>query len=115
MMNPETSTQQRPSSPTNAYKVQEIAMSSPEKCILHLYDVAIQSCALEQDERARQALTMLIDGLNFDDGGDVATKLFMLYDYCLRLVHKKKFDVPRKVLQGLRETWQKALTNEIAA
>lgn len=115
MMNPELTTQQHPSSPTSAYKLQEIAMSSPQKCILHLYDVAIQSCALKQDDRARQALTMLIDGLNFDEGGDVASRLFMLYDYCLRMVHKSEYDVPVKVLQGLRETWQKALAKEIAA
>lgn len=115
MMNPDTTTQQRTSNPTSAYKVQEIATASPEKCILHLYDVAIQSCAQKKDEKARQALTMLIDGLNFDNGGDLASGLFMLYDYCLRMVHRKKYDIPQKVLQGLRESWQKALANGIAA
>ena len=115
MMNPEITTQQHSSTPTSAYKVQEIAMSSPQKCILHLYDAAIQSCALQQDDRARQALAILIDGLNFDEGGDVASRLFMLYDYCLRMIHRSEYEVPKKVLQGLRETWHKALANEIAA
>lgn len=90
-------------------------MSTPEKCILHLYDAAIQSCAMAQEERAGRALAMLIDGLDFQAGGDIATGLFELYEYCIRLVHRRQFEGPAKILKGLREAWQKALAAQRAA
>jgi flagellar secretion chaperone FliS len=94
----------------SSYKQQEILMASPEKCILYLYDHAIQSCANQQAEQARKSLTALIDALDFKAGGELAVKLFSLYEYCLRLVHQNKFDDPVTILRGLREAWQQAMT-----
>ena len=114
-MTPELSTGQYSNHHVNIYKEHEINMSSPEKCVLHLYDAAIQSCVMGQEERAGRALAMLIDGLDFKMGGEVANQLMGLYDYCLRLVHRQQFDHPTKILRSLREAWQSALTEKFAA
>lgn len=108
---------QRSHSPrcVNAYKEQEVATSSPEKCVLHLYDAVIQGCAVGHRERAGKALAALIDALDFEAGGEVATGLFRLYEYCLRMVHEKQFESPKKIMKGLRDTWQTALTQHFAA
>jgi len=115
MMAPETLIRNYSNSCVNTYKEQEIMMSSPEKCILHLYDAAIQGCAMSQEDRAGKALAMLIDGLDYQAGGDIAKRLFELYEYCLRLIHRHEFESPIRILKGIREAWQKALTAELAA
>jgi flagellar secretion chaperone FliS len=94
----------------NSYKEQEIMMASPEKCILHLYNIAIQGCANQQNEQARKAVVTLMDALNFKTGGELAGRLFGLYEYCLRMIHQKKYEEPITVLSGLREAWQQAIT-----
>ena len=98
-----------------AYKEQEIGTASPGKCVLYLYDAAIQGCAQNQQDRARRALTTLMDSLNFESGGEIANQLFGLYDYCLRMVHQSRFDSSLKILQGLRETWQSVIAQDVAA
>jgi len=95
-------------------KEQDIAMSSSERCVLQLYDVAIQSCAAGHQDKASKALATLIDELNFDEGGEIATGLFRLYDYCLRMVHKQRFDISQSILKGLRDTWQTGLSDQTA-
>ena len=94
----------------NSYKEQEILMASPEKCVLHLYDFAIQGCANQQSEQASKALAMLIDALNYKAGGELATGLFRLYEFCLRKVHQRDFDTPQTILRDLRGTWHQAMT-----
>ena len=102
-------------SSVNTYKEQEIGTASPEKCVLHLYDAAIQSCAVGQQERAGRAVAALIDALDFEVGGEVAGGLFRLYEYCLRNIHEKKYDDSQKILKELRDTWQMAIVQHHAA
>jgi len=93
----------------NTYKVQEISTSSPEKLILHLYDYAIKGCALKDESQASAGLRELIDALNFDDGGEIAVGLFLLYEYALRSVKQSAYDTPLRILRELRETWHTAM------
>lgn len=106
---PETAVRSYTTKNLNAYKEQEIVLSSPEKCVLHLYDLAIQGCLIGHQEKTRKALKTLIDALNFEAGGEIAMRLFGLYEYCLRLVHEEHYELPKTILQGLRDTWQKLM------
>jgi flagellar secretion chaperone FliS len=94
----------------NSYKEQEIMMASPEKCILHLYDIAIQGCVNQQNDQARKAVATLMDALDFKAGGELALRLFGLYEFSLRMIHQKNYEAPKTILLGLREAWQQALT-----
>jgi len=95
-----------------AYTAQEIQGASPEKCVLFLYDAAIQGCAQNQQDRTRRALTTLMDALDFETGGDLAQGLFRLYEYCLKMVHRSQYDGPMQILKGLRETWHMAMDQQ---
>jgi len=97
------------------YKKQEIMMSTPEQCVLHVYDLAIQSCVRNESVQAGRAVAALIDALNFNVNADVSTRLFRLYQYCLHHIHKQEFENPLKILKQLRLAWQKALSNQAAA
>lgn len=112
-MMPELTYSRNKSNQMNVYKKQEIAVSSPERTILHLYDIAIQSCISEEEDRAGKAVALLIDGLNFEVGGNVASRLFRLYEYCLVSIHDKKYDEARSILKELRTTWRQALESQM--
>ena len=99
----------------NKYKKQEIAESSPGRCVLHVYDAAIQSCYKEESGRAGKALVALMDALNFETEKEISGRLFRLYDYCLKQVHKQEFETPQKILKELRHTWQIVLSQQSAA
>ena len=90
-------------------------MASPEQCVLHVYDIAIQGCRKREPQKTGKALAALIDALDFEAGGDFATRLYSLYEYCIKNVYQKKFDDPLKILMDLRETWQDALNKQAAA
>lgn len=98
----------------NQFKEQEIITSSPEKCIVHLYDIAIQNCLIQNEDRAGKAVAALMDALNFKNGGEIAQQLFFLYDFCIREIHARKFENPVKILNDLRSTWQEAIKNQVA-
>ncbi len=98
----------------NQFKEQEVITSSPEKCVVHLYDIAIQNCLIQNEERAGKAVAALVDALNFEKGGDIAKHLFFLYDFCIREIHAKNFENPQKILSDLRSTWQEAVKKQIA-
>lgn len=99
----------------NQFKKQEIITSTPEKCVVHLYDIAIQNCSIQNEERAGRAVAALVDALNFENGGEVAQQLFFLYDFCIREIHAKNFENPKSILIDLRSTWQEAMKqNQVA-
>ncbi len=99
----------------NHYKRQEILMSSPEQCVLHVYDLAIQSCTRKEPQKAGKAIAALIDALDFNVEGDVSGRLFRLYEYCLKQIHGMEFEEPVQILKELRGAWNQALSNQRAA
>jgi len=100
--------------PVNAYLQQDILLSSPEKQVLHVFDIAIQGCNQKKGEKARAALVLLIDSLDFDRGKDIALGLFRLYEYCLRLIHNNEFETVRNILKEIRQTWEMAISKNAA-
>ena len=97
------------------YKTQEILMSPPEKCVEKVYDIAIGGCMARESRKTGRALATLIDSLNFEKGGEMAVKLYSLYEYCLREVHQNQFEFTEKILRELRDTWKQAVASHRAA
>ncbi len=96
------------------YKQNEVFTSSPEKLVLLLYDQTILGCKKQDEERASLALSELINSLNFNYA-EVATGLFKLYDYLMRIIKQSEFTQALYILTELRQTWSSAIQNLNAA
>jgi len=96
------------------YKQNEVFTSSPEKLVLLLYDQAILGCKKQDQGRASLALSELVNSLNFNYV-EVATGLFKLYDYLLRIIKQSEFNQALDILTELRQTWSSAIQNLKAA
>jgi flagellar protein FliS len=116
----------------NTYKTANVATTDQGKLILICYDVAIKSCtqAKECTERkdhlerakkiykAQDAITELMIALSMDKGGDIAKRLYALYEYYnWRLSEaniKQSVTMIDEVithLRSLREAWVVAIDN----
>lgn len=90
---------------THEYRQHDVLGASPLRLILLTYDVAIKACEQEDFERATQAISLLRDALDFDQG-EIAVKLFALYQWCLECVRKDKYQDALQVLRALGEVWE---------
>lgn len=97
------------------YQQQAIASSSPEQLILKLYDLGIQCCLQGNRSKLRAVLAELVGSLNFEGGGDIAERLYSLYDYCIAESVEGDLEIVREVLGGLREAWKQGVVARKAA
>lgn len=108
------------------YKKNEVLTASQSKLIIMLYDGAIKNLKLaeigirenkiektnEHLKKAQDIITEFMSTLNFDNGGEVAEGLHLMYEYMLQKlvhanIHKKIEDVEevRRYLEELRSAW----------
>lgn len=97
------------------YQQQAIASSSPEQLILKLYDLGIQCCLQGDRSKLRAVLAELVGSLNFENGGDIAERLYSLYEYCIGQSVDGDLEVIRDVLSGLRDAWKQGVVARKAA
>ncbi|MBL8027727.1 MAG: flagellar export chaperone FliS [Fibrobacteres bacterium] len=116
----------------NTYKTANVATTDQGKLILICYDVAIKSCtqAKESTEKkdhidrtkkiykAQDAITELMVALNMEKGGEIAKRLYALYEYFnWRLSEgniKQSVPMIEEVLRHLRllrDAWVVAIDN----
>jgi len=98
----------------NIYQKNEVLSSSPEKLVLFLYDQAIAGCKSDDERKASRAIAQLIDSLDFNYP-EIATGLFRLYEYSIRMIREKNFHKALPILVELRSTWAEALQKQKAA
>lgn len=120
----------------NFYKKKQIESATPMQLVLLLYDGAIDNLykaeqAIESDKsealetfhnhlvNCQNIITELTVALDMEKGGEIATKLFQLYDYMnYRLANanvQKDVTMLRevsKLLTDLRTSWQKVAEQE---
>lgn len=97
------------------YQQQAIVSSSPEQLVLKLYDLGIQ-CSLQGNRsKLRAVLAELVGSLNFESGGDIAERLYSLYEYCITESVEGDLAIVRDVLSGLREAWKQGVVAREAA
>lgn len=97
------------------YQRQAILTASPEQLVLKLYDLGIQACHLEDRSKLRKVLVELITGLNFEKGGEIATRLLALYNFCLTESATGSLKDVNEILTGLRDVWREAVVLRKAA
>lgn len=94
-----------------AYLEQEVLSWSKEKIILKMYDLFIVSCKRQDTNKMSKVLIELMGALNFEYE-ETSTRLYRLYEYCQRLIFRKKYDEALAIIQELRQAWAKAFNLE---
>lgn len=94
----------------DAYKSNQVMGCSPGQLVLLLYDHVIK-CLDSSDMRgASRGIVELMSALDLDYK-DVSGRLFSLYEYCLDLVKKERYEEASKILTEMREMWATAMRN----
>ncbi len=97
------------------YQRQAILSSSPEQLVLKLYDFGVQACLRGDRAKLRMVLVELISSLNFEQGGELASRLYTLYEYCLTESAAGDLAVVGEIMSGLREAWRDGVMTRQAA
>jgi flagellin-specific chaperone FliS len=94
----------------DAYKRTQVMGCSPGQLVLTLYDHII-SCLKKSDmPGASKGLVELMSALDLDYQ-EVSGRLFSLYEYCLDLVKKQKYEEASRILTEMRAMWVTAIKN----
>ena len=97
------------------YQQQAIASASPEQLIAKLYDLGVSSCHRDDRTKLRAVLVELIGSLNFEAGGELASQLYALYEFCLNESISGDLGVVCEILTELRDTWKAGVLMRKAA
>jgi len=97
------------------YQHQAIASSSPAQLVLKLYDLGILCCRRDDRSKLRAVIAELIGSLNFEEGGEIADRLYSLYQYCLNESIDGDLTIVGEVLSGLRDAWKAGVVTRQAA
>ena len=87
----------------NPYLEQKVMTASPEQLIAYVYEVGSASCAQKDADRARKALQVLSQSLNFDVA-ETSPVFYNVYRYINHLVNRRRFDEAKKAFDDLRQT-----------
>ena len=101
--------------PLQQYQRQAILSSSPEQLVLKLYDFGVQACLRGDRAKLRMVLVELVSSLNFEKGGELASRLYTLYEYCLAQSAEGDLSAVGDLLSGLREAWRDGVLARRAA
>lgn len=97
------------SRPHQRYQEQAIQTASPEQLILKLYDLGIASCRNGDRAKLRSVLVELMSSLNFEVGGELANRLYAIYEFCLNESAMGDLEPIQEMLVGLREAWKEGV------
>lgn len=95
------------------YQQQAVASASPEQLVVKLYDIAIAACLQDDRTRLRRVLVELTAGLDMERGGEIAGRLYSIYDYCLRESISGDINVVRDLLDSLRDAWRQVASQRM--
>jgi len=90
------------------YIEEEVKNASPVKLILMIYDFVLASLKKGDTVKARAGIRELIDSLDFEKGGTLATNLLSLYEYALRKIHEGDLEEAINIIKPLRDAWEEA-------
>ncbi len=97
------------------YQRQAAMTATPEQLIAKLYDIGIQACHRQDLHKARAAVSELMSSLNMEAGGELAQRLYALYEFCLLDLAEGRTQHTREILEGLRAAWREGVLKQKAA
>jgi flagellin-specific chaperone FliS len=92
----------------DVYRTNQVMGASPGQLILLLYDHVIRCLKKEDMRGASKGLVELMSSLDLDYQ-EVSGRLFSLYEYCLDLVKKGKYEQASRILTEMRQMWAAAM------
>ena len=90
------------------YRTNQVMGASPGQLVLLLYDHVIRCLGKEDIRGASKGLVELMGSLDLDYQ-EVSGRLFSLYEYCLDLAKKGKYQEASKILTEMRHMWATAI------
>jgi len=97
------------------YQQQAVSTATPDQLIAKLYDFGIAACLRDDRTKLRAVLQELISSLNFEGGGEIAERLFMLYEYFLNESVSGDLPFVAEMLSELRDVWKEYVITRKAA
>ncbi|HVP57081.1 MAG TPA: flagellar export chaperone FliS [bacterium] len=92
----------------DVYKVNQVMGASPGQLVLLLYDHVIKCTKSSDVSGASKGIVELMSSLDLDYQ-EISGRLFSLYEYCLDLVKKRRFDEATKIMTEMRQMWAVAM------
>ena len=100
----------------DVYKTNQVMGASPAQLVLLLYDHVIKCMRASDMSGASKGIVELMSSLDLDYQ-EVSGRLFSLYEYCLDLVKKQKYEEATKIMLDMRQMWAVAIeqmTSQVA-
>jgi hypothetical protein len=69
-----------------------------------LFTRGIAGCRARDARQVKDVFVQLVGALNFDYE-EAATRLFAVYEDCIRCVRTRKFEEPLRILENLHAAW----------
>jgi len=91
----------------DSYLVQKIMTASQEQLIAYVYESGANSCAQKNANKARRAVQVLVQSLNYDMK-EVTPTFYNVYRYLNHLINRRRYNEARQVFLDLKQTWSKA-------
>lgn len=101
-------------SPMRHYQNQAVRSASPEQLVGKLYNLGITACHRGERSKLRAVLVELISSLDFEQGGELANRLYALYEFCLHESVTGDLAMINELFSGLRSAWQEAVLDKAA-
>ncbi len=95
--------------PLRQYQQQALLHASPTELIDKLYSLGLAAAHRGDAAKTRRVLVELIGGLDTERGGDLAERLYSLYDYALRTAADGDLAPATTLLTQLREAWREGV------
>ena len=92
----------------DAYRTHQVMGASPAHLVLLLYDHVIKCMRASDTGGASKGIVELMGSLDLDYQ-EISGRLFSLYEYCLDLVKKRRFDEAAKIMLDMRQMWAVAM------
>jgi flagellin-specific chaperone FliS len=100
-----------PSQLAQKYRELQVYSATPLQRILMAYDAAIIGCGKRDLKKTTDALNVLRNSLDLEQG-EIAWRLFRLYQYCADLARANKYEEAAEILRGLVQAWVEVLVRE---
>ncbi|MCC7353532.1 MAG: flagellar protein FliS [Anaerolineae bacterium] len=97
--------------PSQKYRELQVHSATPLQRTLMAYDAAIIGCGHRDLKKTTDALNVLRGSLDLEQG-EVAWRLFRIYQYCADLARAGQYDDASEILRSLVQAWIEVLVQE---